>query len=228
MLSNCHKTYGYLFLLIFFMAMSGCASINNNKIIAPPLALNANPDYTGLGNQLVLMTLKIKNNTELKFNPTLQLINVRSGKMMGLYQYALGAPCRIVNDNKIYLLSFSLPTGNYELTVVTGYSDFNNVKTQFTIPLHVHFSVGPSGIVYLGSMNVVLQQNNNVTSLWVGSMSTLVNQNKDDFSNGNFSFEIDDNYAEDLTDFSSAYPALIDQDVEKSILDNQQQQFVEE
>lgn len=219
MLNGDSKTYKYLILLILFITLSGCANLNNNnKIIGSSMALNTNSDYTGLDNQLVLMTLKIKDNATLKFKPALQII-----KIAGLQQYALGTPCRVANDNKIYLLSFSLPTGNYEITNVTGYSDFNNVKTHFTIPLHVHFSVGQSGIVYLGSINVTLQQSNNVTSLWAGAMSTLVNQNKNDFSNGNFNVEIDDNYAEDLTDFSTAFPALIDQDIEKSIISSQQQ-----
>ncbi len=228
MLKNCHKILGKLIILLIFMASIGCVNtINNNVPAIPPLALNANPDYTGLDNQLVLMTLKIQNNAALKFKPNLQTIKIRNDNTKIISEYVIGAPYRIANGNKIYLLSFSLPAGNYELTSVVGHSSYNNVVTDFIMPLHIHLSAGQNGIVYLGSIDVNLQQRITITSLWSGSIANIADQSKHDFSGGNFNVKVADNYAEDMTDYSGAYPALIDQNIVKSILTDQQQLFEE-
>ena len=213
---------GYIISLMLFAILGGCVSTHNTSTI-PPMALTANPSDTGLNNQLVLMTLKIKNNSELKFKPTVQTINLRNNSTNTLNQYTVATPCRIENDYKIYLLSFSLPAGDYELLDVEGYSNFQQKQNEITIPLHIHFTAVQEGVVYLGSINTVLQKQTDVTSLWVGAMSPLFDQATNDFAGGNYIINVSDDYAEDMTDFSNKYPELIDQNIVKSILSGQQQ-----
>ena len=115
------------------MALTGCASLSttkNNAPLIPPMTLNANSDFSGLNNQLILMTLKIKNNAQLKFNPTVQTIDVQSGSTFAINQFTLGKPCHVANGYKIYLLSFSLRPGDYELVQAEGSSTDQQQKVK--------------------------------------------------------------------------------------------------
>ena len=53
-------------------------------------------------------------------------------------------------------------------------------------------------------------------------MSPLIAQTSHDFAGGSFSVNIADDYAEDMTDYESAYPELIDQTIVKLVLTNGQ------
>ncbi len=227
MLKIRNNIYGYFIFLLLFTILSGCASINNVST-ASPMTLVTNPYDTGLNNQLVLMTLKIKNNSQLMFKPTVQTISLHNSSRNTVNQYATAVPCRVVNGFKIYLLSFSLPAGNYELNEADGFSDNNGKRSEINIPLHIHFTVGQAGVVYLGSINTIPQKQTGASDLWVGSMSSLVNQPTSGFVGGNYIINISDDYAEDVTDFSNQYPELIDENIVKSILSIQQQQLLEE
>lgn len=219
-------TVGFIFILLFAM-LSGCASMNNASTI-PPMALTVNPNDTGLSNKLVLMTLTIRNNLSLNFKPTVQTIALRNSDTKTIYQYAVDSPSHIANDYKTYLLSFSLPAGNYELLEAEGFSKYHGQQNKMDIPLHLHFKVEQEGVAYLGSINIDLQQQTNVASLWEGAMSPLVNRSNNDFSGSNYIIKVSDKYAEDMTDFSNTDPELIDQNIEKSIMLVQQQQLLEE
>ncbi len=219
-------TVGFIFILLFAM-LSSCASMNNASAI-PPMALAVNPNDTGLSNQLVLMTLTIRNNLSLNFKPTVQTIALRNSDTKTIYQYAVDSPRHIANDYKTYLLSFSLPAGNYELLEAEGFSKYHEQQNKMGIPLHLHFKVEQVGVAYLGSINIDLQQQSNVASLWEGAMSSLVNRSNNGFSGSNYIIKISDKYAEDMTDFSNHDPELIDQNIEKSIILVQQQQLLEE
>ena len=121
-----------------------------------------------------------------------------------------------------------MPAGNYELNEIYGFSEYHGQQNKINIPLHIHFTVGQGGVVYLGSINIDLQQRSDVVSLWEGSMSSLLNQSNNGFLSGNYIIKVSDEYAEDITDFSNKAPELIDENIVKSIMLVQQQQLLEE
>jgi hypothetical protein len=211
------KLWRGILLASLFFILSGCSSN------LAPLALTTDPADTGLSKQLILVSLTTKNAFHPAYQPIVQSITVRNLDSGKDTQFAVGKPCAVVDGYNKYLLSFTLPQGNYEIRDASGYAEANHIKGTFYIPIDSHFSVGQDGIMYLGNINATLQPCTNAVQLHAGPGTPLFDQTVTGFSIGTFVITMNDNYAEDMTDFASEYPALIDQDVNKAILSAKQQ-----
>jgi hypothetical protein len=249
--------------ILMLFVLNGCSSTGSQ------MALNQDPGNTGYSKQLLLASLTT-NNTDPN---TLQL-NVKKVSLINLdnsdeYHYDVGTPFSTINTKSIYLLSFALPPGNYELTKISGHLINSKFSADFSLPIQSRFVVGDDGVVYIGAISATLQKpagnspltqdnsqdkiqnlaqdnkksdsqlmshNNPQNSTQDNSQADAQNNshaeqvialnnapdNSESADNkssaiGDFVIAINNNYAADVTNFSSLYPSLIDQKVDKSI-----------
>ena len=116
-----------------------------------------------------------------------------------------------------YLASMALEPGPYKLESIYGLASLFPFLAQFSVPLHMDYSVPPGAIVYIGRITARLRPRTG-SEFRAGPLLPLLDQAITGMSGGTFDVERVDASAEDLAAFRSRYAVLKDARIETVLL----------
>ena len=201
----------YIGLMIILGNLIGCVSTNQ-------MSLAANPGDDGINHQLLLLKLVTGNQYHRDYQPVVEYVNIVNVDTNNVTHYGVDKVFRSSSQEQEYLLSFALRPGNYMLRNITGHSGVYPFVGTFDIPAYERFSVGQTGVVYLGRLTAIVEKRSNDNQLRAGSIVPVIDQAVSGFSLGTFVITVDNNYQDDMADFSAAYPVLMNDTAKVAIL----------
>lgn len=176
------------------------------------------------GQQILLMSVTIRNVYMPRYQPKLIVVNVEKPN-------AKDAQDRLnfVMDNKgrdesngaakgnHYLIRMVLEPGQYEIRGMGSLASAFPFHGGFFTPLHAKLEVKGSGVVYLGHIDAVVRQRQG-NEFRAGGLIPLLDQAVTGASGGTFDVTISDAFVTDEALFKERFPALRGVSIGKSIL----------
>ncbi|HUL01267.1 MAG TPA: hypothetical protein VLX29_10505 [Nitrospirota bacterium] len=210
-----------LFVFVMFIVVHGCA-LPTMK----PIALTPKTNALNLQKESVaLLTVRTSNQYKPDYQPYVWRVvvvtndgrvkktNYRFGDLVG----GLERFEEIKGQFNEYLISLSLPAGNYKLTFIKGTGSVT-ARGNFDIPVFADFELPPNKIVYLGRIEATLRERKSSSELRGGPEGPLLDQLFTGFYAGTFDIVIYDNYDKDISLFKQKYVLLNNFTIEKAIL----------
>jgi hypothetical protein len=212
----------FLTICFFLFSISGCATHK--------MALTLNQTSLDTSKKSIgLLSLKISNQNKPDYKIPLYGIHIVPkplaqtgfGDVNGgnLYNnvYKTEDVYRTEKDNYYeYLLSFELSNGaNTFIDIWAFYNSFFLAASSF-IPLNMEVDIKPNSVTYLGHLDVVLRPK--MSGEKRAGTLPLIDAAVVGFTSGTFDVKVEDRFDEDIKSFSTAYPALQNIQVDKSIL----------
>lgn len=214
--------YILLTICILIFTVSGCAT---HKMALTPNQASLDTSTKSIG----LLSVKISNKNKPDYKIPLYGIHIvpkplaqtSSGDANGanLYNNVYKAASAYKTEGDIYyeyLLSFDLENGPNTFIDMWAFYDSFFVAASAFIPLNMEVPIKPNSVTYLGHLNVVLRPK--ASGEDCAGMLPLIDAAIVGFSSGTFDVKVEDRFEEDIQSFSSAYPALKNIQVDKSIL----------
>jgi hypothetical protein len=196
----------------FCCVLSGCATVNNTAVNRYSQTVDTS------AKSVVLVAVEVYRTDNSRFVPEPFVIktqtphaqskaerqNFKFGRETGSYDK---------NGHPVYLVSMSLPPGQYLLGDVMGNASAFPVNSIFDVPLLIDFTVKPHSIVYVGHITAKLRHRNG-DEFRAGPLLPLIDQAVSGLSTGTWDVAIEDDANQDIASFKDNFPVLASATVE--------------
>ncbi len=206
-------------LAFILIVLSGCISVRLKRTMA------LNEQNTGIDlsqESMVLLRVKASNQYRPTYQPNLKDIRfIKQGSRASkdMFRFIIGKPYKIGKHKfNEYLISASLPPGDYELLFMLGDSWGFPVVGIFALSVHSKFHLDSKEILYLGKLEATLLKKENKDGQFTGHQLPLIDQYITGYGWGTFKRKVVDNYEEDTHLFRQKFPALSNYDIKKMII----------
>jgi len=176
-------------------------------------------------HSILLMNVKTNNAINAKHYLVIRRIEFEKNGEKIIYE-CTGQNTNSTMDSQGYvnnLVFVPLEPGNYKLNLIKGKTGSNWYQSAlsgyglFQLPIFIEFEVQPNKISYIGRIDAIMREKQD-NDFSAGPATPLVHQSESGVAKGTFDISIIDEFSQDLLHFSSVYPHLKDQLIEKQIL----------
>lgn len=206
-----------MWVVLAVMALSGCATRTG-------AALDSN-----LGNQQIaqdaiyLMTVSLDNAYRPLLPLQMSVVHIerdggkRAEDRINVAMDGQQAKVDLPGAGNHYMVSFKLPSGQYEILGVGASAGVFPVVAHFFAPLHANLKVGEPGVHYLGHMHATVRERQG-NEFRAGPLFPPVHQMVAGATLGTFDVHVSDELVRDEALFRQRFEALKSANIVKSVL----------
>jgi hypothetical protein len=205
-----------LFTVIFCLIVTACAGVNQMAIKKDSKTIDTNL------KSILLMSIKLSRPEASRYTPhplavRFEKINQKGEIEAISFQVDKEAGATDSELSNKYYMRMALEPGEYKLHTIFGNANAFPFNGFFQAPLLTNITVQKNAIVYIGEINALLRPRKE-NEFRAGSVVPLIDQAVTGVSSGTFDIEIKNAEIEDIGQFQSNFPILVNQTIQTSIL----------
>ncbi|MFC1505288.1 hypothetical protein ACFL5W_02095 [Thermodesulfobacteriota bacterium] len=177
-------------------------------------------------NPILLMNVRTKNPINSKHFLIVKMLEFEKDGERLAYQCIPNENIRQIRDNPEVisnLIFLSLKPGHYKLNIIKGMTwvdtsqGASSGSGYFQLPLFIEFVVQPGKISYIGRVDAIMREKED-NDFPAGPATPLLQQGVSGIAKSTFDISVVDAFDLDKSYFSSVYPELKTQNIEKYII----------